>query len=156
MWRGTTVLNDFFEWIRCDILQFRFLEEWYSVKYDDLVARLKQHGVPVTILQHYCGGSMVNAIKEAYPTHEWLDWRFSKVPRGFWDTQENRRRFFKWAEEQLDIKTMEDWYKIKLHDVAELGGGGMLQNQCVLFVFVLGYFVAFAHALAYEPMFSPP
>jgi hypothetical protein len=47
-----------------------------------------------------------------YPEHEWLPWRFSKVPNGFWDDIKNQRDFLDWAGKQLNYKNKEDWYKV--------------------------------------------
>jgi hypothetical protein len=106
---------------------------WYSINRaqlpDDFTAKLKR----------FYAGSLLNAVRDNYPSHEWLEWKFNRVPRGFWKKLENRRRFFdrlvvsKWPE--IVLSETESDYRAqlsdKLHsitkeDVYKAGGGSML------------------------------
>lgn len=49
--------------------------------------------------------------------------------KGFWENIENRREFFDWAFKKLELLSMEDWYKVKLRQLEELGIGNMLTKQ---------------------------
>lgn len=39
-----------------------------------------------------------------------------KRQRGVWASQENRRKFFDWIGEKMGVKTLDDWYSIKMDD----------------------------------------
>eukprot|EP01122_Echinamoeba_exundans_P013192 TRINITY_DN5720_c0_g1_i1.p1 TRINITY_DN5720_c0_g1~~TRINITY_DN5720_c0_g1_i1.p1 ORF type:complete len:311 (+),score=40.76 TRINITY_DN5720_c0_g1_i1:75-1007(+) len=129
VWNLPEVRRDFFDWTLREVLHRQSLEDWYQVKYRDLVQQLKQRGVPITAIQNYCGGSFVNALKETYPAHEWQEWRFAKVPKGFWKDLDNRKRYFNWVGQQLKLQTREDWYGVTYNQVAGLGANGILQSQ---------------------------
>jgi hypothetical protein len=47
-----------------------------------------------------------------FSEQEWLPWKFTVSPNGYWDDLKNHRKFLDWAEKQLNIKEKSDWYKI--------------------------------------------
>jgi hypothetical protein len=57
-------------------------------------------------------GSPSSLLSAVYPDHEWLPWKFEKTSKNFWDQPTNQRSFMEWAGKQLQIKDMNDWYKI--------------------------------------------
>ena len=38
---------------------------------------------------------------------------FNQVPKNFWLNIENQRKYFDWLSNQLNFKSIEDWYKLK-------------------------------------------
>eukprot|EP01122_Echinamoeba_exundans_P015595 TRINITY_DN7474_c0_g1_i1.p1 TRINITY_DN7474_c0_g1~~TRINITY_DN7474_c0_g1_i1.p1 ORF type:complete len:226 (+),score=28.50 TRINITY_DN7474_c0_g1_i1:45-722(+) len=106
---------------------------WYTVKQSQLSADFR------TKLKRFYAGSLLNAVRDNYPSHEWLEWKFLRAPRGFWKKVENRRRFFdrlvvsKWpeivlAENDSDYRAQlsEKVHSITKEDVYKAGGGSML------------------------------
>ena len=67
----------------------------------------------ISLLDKY-SGSLLLLLNHAYPNYEWLPWKFDKCPQNYWDDLKNQRKFMDWAATQLNIKEMEDWYKISL------------------------------------------
>lgn len=128
-WKAPGVLTDFFEWIRKDVFKKESLEFFYTVKYAELTQRLREKKVPMTVIQNYCSGSMVAALKEAYPNHPWQEWRFGKAPKGFWASLDNRKRFFAWLTLQLGISNLEEWYDVTHIQLLEFGGNSVLQSH---------------------------
>ncbi len=63
-----------------------------------------------SILQFH-GGSLSNLLSYNYPEQEWLPWKFIQRQKNYW-TLENQKEFIRWAEKELKITTMNDWYKI--------------------------------------------
>jgi hypothetical protein len=49
-----------------------------------------------------------------YPDYEWLPWKFTFTPKGFWSDQQNQRAFIDWVGKQLKYKNKEDWYNISV------------------------------------------
>jgi hypothetical protein len=47
-----------------------------------------------------------------YPDFKWLPWKFVGCPPNYWENEENRINFVKWAEKELKIKEIKDWYKV--------------------------------------------
>lgn len=62
------------------------------------------------ILKHY-DGSLSNLLSLNYPEYDWLPWRFAQLQKNFW-TINHQKNFIKWAERELKITNMSDWYKI--------------------------------------------
>ena len=51
-------------------------------------------------------------IRTVYSNNDWLPWKFSAVPKGYWTHKENQTKFMNWLHSHLDLKTMEDWYGV--------------------------------------------
>ena len=51
-------------------------------------------------------------ITSAYPNYDWLPWKFSRTSKGFWKNEDNVKKYMNWLSQELNIKTMEDWYKV--------------------------------------------
>ena len=70
------------------------------------------------IIQNYGGtilfysGSYINLITRAFPNYNWLPWKFKQSPKRFWKDENNIKSYMNWLSEKLNIKTMEDWYKV--------------------------------------------
>ena len=47
-----------------------------------------------------------------HPEYKWLPWKFDTVPHRFWEDINNVKRYVQWLGDQLNIKTMEDWYQV--------------------------------------------
>jgi hypothetical protein len=74
------------------------------------------------MLQRYYGGSLWKALNDAYPHHQFLAWKFDSRPRNFWSKLDNQRLFFDYAMKQLNLQSMEDWYRVERKKIEELGG----------------------------------
>jgi hypothetical protein len=53
---------------------------------------------------------------------------FEQVPPGYWDDIANQRKFCDWFASQKDIKSSEDWHKIKVSDIKQYGGSSIMQQ----------------------------
>lgn len=69
----------------------------YSVTWDNFV---DHYGAG--FLKHF--GSPFVAVKELFPKKDWLEWRFNSVPRGFWNSLDNQRRYLDWLGDHLGYK----------------------------------------------------
>ena len=56
----------------------------------------------------------IELIKSVFPEYKWLPWRFKKVPKGFWKDIKNQRDFMDWIGLQIGLKSMDDWYHVKI------------------------------------------
>jgi hypothetical protein len=113
----------FFDWLAPQ-LGITKPHDWYHVTWNSV----KKLGVPyLTVRDHFF--NMSDAISDAYPEHQWYPWRFAMVPKGYWDTKENQRKFFDYAMKELRLKTMEDWEQVTEIELILLGGGSMLMHK---------------------------
>ena len=58
--------------------------------------------------------SYIDLLAEVYPEFDWLPWKFSSFNSKILVSNANRRQnYIEWMSKQLNIKEMNDWYKIK-------------------------------------------
>jgi hypothetical protein len=87
-------------------------EDWYVLTRDDIS---KNGGGG--LLQSVYQNSLSTALRSIYPQHEWLPWKFKKVPVAFWEDKGNQNYFFSWLDKVLQIKDMDDWYRVSLEQI---------------------------------------
>lgn len=54
--------------------------------------------------------------------------RLKRRPAGHWEVEENRKAFLEEVEKRLHITSAEQWKRVRLATVADLGGSGLLQR----------------------------
>src|SRR4051794_35341006 len=89
-WENNEFRRRYFDWVGLQ-LGCKQLEDWYNMTLND-VKRYGGYGLAAS----YFGNSLYNALKNIYPEHYWMPWRFIKSPKGYWenvqtDTNEQRR-----------------------------------------------------------------
>ena len=57
--------------------------------------------------------SLYQLLSNVYTEHEWIPWKFTKTPKGFWNDTNNQRSFVQALGKELGINEMSDWYKVK-------------------------------------------
>jgi hypothetical protein len=67
-------------------------------------------------------GSLPKALEDAYPGHVFYPWIFPKVQPKFWDDKQVQVQFMKWVMESLQLRSLDDFYKIPPDTIKELGG----------------------------------
>jgi hypothetical protein len=130
-WRKFEVRKQFFDDFSSQTLRISDvtsppeLEKWYSVTNRMIDAAGAGHA-----LRSLYGGSLVRALRDIYPHHSWLPWKFSATGRGFWNDIENRKEFLSWAALQLGLDTSDprSWYSVSSKQLEALGGSGLLES----------------------------
>jgi len=74
---------------------------------------------------HVIHGTLVNILRFALPEFEWLEWKFSRVPRKYWQELNNRKKYLRWLGNELGFQNPEDWYRIVGDDFKQNHGGGL-------------------------------
>lgn len=98
------------------------LAAWYAVTTKEL-----QSAGGATLLKKY-KNSLIGALRQNYPNHEWQEWRFKKTPQRYWKDLNNHQQFLRYIAEKYDFKNLEDWYKLTHQMVQECGGSALLRN----------------------------
>ena len=88
-------------------LEIQSLEDWYKITSKSII----DFGGK-SLLKFY-NDSPIKLITTLFPNHNWLPWKFSQVPKGFWSQIENQKQFIDWLAKELKIEKFEDWYKIQ-------------------------------------------
>ena len=83
------------------------------------------------MLIFYYRGSLIAALQDLYPEHEWIPWLFrGGCGRMYWRSEEHRREFFLWlASQKLRLKSPRQWVDITAQQVIENGGYGLLTQH---------------------------
>lgn len=73
----------------------------------------------------FYGNSLIKALMAVYPQHNWDLSRLSKWdhhPHRFWWEHENHVKAFQWIAQELKLRSLDDWYTVKVEDVVAIGG----------------------------------
>jgi hypothetical protein len=95
-------------------------EGWYQLN-RDIVEDNKGYG----FIRYY--ENFENCYRSFYPDYNWIPWKFSRVPNGYWEFKENRRKYMDWLFKDLRYTKLEDFYSLKTEIISSTGGEGMLQ-----------------------------
>jgi len=109
----------YMEWLGGE-LGYKTMDDWYALTEDDF---MKRGGS--TLINRF-ELSPPKLITHVYPNHDWLPWKFRVVPKGWWLSHENNRTFLDWLGKLLNIKTMEDWYKVPSDDIVKNYGATLI------------------------------
>jgi hypothetical protein len=97
-------------------------DQWYTVRLADIY----KHGGG-SVIRHYYGSKLSDALAALYPEHEWLPWRFPSVPTGIWTSMNVRNNFRDYATRQLRLSSEADWASVSAAQISALGGRGLLK-----------------------------
>lgn len=108
-------------------------EGWYQIN-RDIIKDNNGYG----FIKYYV--SFYNCVKTFEPEYDWLFWKFTRVPDGFWEEFENQKKYMNWLFKELGYTEMEDWYKISQEDLRNNEGHGILnfesENEALLVSFL--------------------
>lgn len=113
-WREKENQLDYLQWFS-DQRNMKRKEDWYNITTRDLLV----NGGDGILVQY--NNSISSMLTEVFPDHKWQIWRFQQVPKGFYDNLDNKRDYFDWLEDELEIKELSDWYRISLDQIAKIG-----------------------------------
>lgn len=73
-------------------------------------------------------------LETIYPEIAWNVFEdYRKVPRKYWDTLENQRKFMDYISKKLNITSQEDWKDVTRQKLEKLGGSGLLGKYSSFF-----------------------
>jgi len=101
-------------------LGYRKLEDWYGITREDF------EGNSGNQLIKFYKGAPSAAVQDCFPDHDWQEWRFARVPIGFWQKKANRERYLQWLARRLKIRRPADWERVRRADLKNNHGGGLL------------------------------
>ena len=97
-------------------MPIRSREDWYKVKVQEMRA------IGGAGLLNKFDFSLQKMLVELLPEFDWKPWLFERVTDGYWDVKDNRQQYFAWLSNELDIRTLDDWYKVTIEQVHAKGG----------------------------------
>jgi hypothetical protein len=95
---------------------------WYNITAKDVMAK----GGSRLLLKFE--NNIPKLISTVFSEHEWLEWEFKSVSRGWWRLHHNRKIYVDWVGQQLGVKQLDDWETKTKEDFNKVGGGSMLSS----------------------------
>ncbi len=102
-------------------LGYKNLDDWYALSQADLKAHLSS-------LSRF---PLPQLVQELFPDQEVLPWKFRRTPPGFWENQENRKRYYDWLRPRLNFSTAEDWYALTGEMLNQNYGASIAQRMSI-------------------------
>jgi hypothetical protein len=93
-----------------------FLEPWYQQN----VVSISKLGFSYLVRNIY-RGSVFKMLKAVYPEHEWLPWKFTRVPRTLSKDPETLRLVLDFLEKKYNLENFEDWSRLSKEQLKEVG-----------------------------------
>ncbi len=91
-------------------LGIRQLDDWYTTNR----SQIEQLGG--SKLLRVVGGSLFKLLSTVYPDHDWKEWRFKQVSKGYWNDT-NTKEYLDWLSQKLKISSLDDWYNIPANQI---------------------------------------
>jgi hypothetical protein len=102
---------------------FNSINDWYKLEQKDFFDYSGRG------LYSYYNCYTLKILEDTYPNIEWYGWLFRLTPNGFWNDLENQKKYMKWLENKLSIKTLDDWYNYDGKIIEDNHGIGLIANQ---------------------------
>jgi hypothetical protein len=96
-------------------------EDWYEVCEYEACEWIGRSPINT----HYAGSHVIALIK-IYSDSEWHPWRFQRTFHGYWNSMENRRKYFDWLEDLWNMNSKDEWYDVFESRVSTNHGNGLL------------------------------
>lgn len=93
------------------------LSPWYDV---EQTTTLRRYGCSGLLRSHY-DSSQYKMLRKVYPEHDWQPWKFKRLPAKIGKDQEAMEKAIAFVEKEKRIQKPEDWYRISLADLMEVG-----------------------------------
>ncbi len=108
-------------------LNIKTLDDWYRVTGADIIENCGGG-----ILRTGYEGSAVGLITALVSRRQWHIWKFTAVPKGFWDLKQNRIDYLKWLGKELGYKSQEDWYQVCDSRINQNFGRGATKRKSLI------------------------
>lgn len=118
-WMNRRNCQRYLRWLG-ERLGYEHPDDWYNVKASDF---RHNHGGELLKSRR---GSAAAAVIDLIRRRRWHEWKFTRVPPGFWDHVENRRRYVEWLGRQLGYRHAKDWRHVRRRDFYEHCGGSLV------------------------------
>ena len=114
-WNDINNQRQFLDSISKD-LKMKTHDDWYKLTAKDI-----RNKGGYRLMQIY-SGSLYKALQKIYPEHSWKLSEYDRVPVGYWTDVDIQKQFLESIFRELEMKTLDDWYKVSTKEVRDRGG----------------------------------
>lgn len=131
-WTNKNNQRNFMDWLGKQV-GFKCMDDWYNITRKDFL----EHG-GMSLMESY-RKSPARILQAIYPEHNWMEWKFSQVSRGYWDDSKNLKQFLEWLGKELNIKRREDWYRVSIQQIRKIARMSVFNRKNLLQILKLAY-----------------
>lgn len=95
------------------------IEDWYRVRAIDIIIKggkhLKHRSLSLMneisgggMMQSYYDSSIIKALQDVFPEHQWMQWLFPNCSKRFWMNIRNRRKFLDWFADEANLYSLDE------------------------------------------------
>jgi hypothetical protein len=120
-WEVKEIHKIYLEWL-CKKLNYTSNEDKYKLSYKDF-----EDNYGISLLVGYYNSSPSLILSSLYPEYNWIPWKFTQVPKNFWNDTNNHKLYIEWLYKELNFNCMEDWYTISMEKFGVYSGNGIIR-----------------------------
>ena len=120
-WNDIRKQKSFFDKIYIE-RNFQSLNDWYKITNADI---RKLGGRRLLSIYNE---SLFKALKTTYPEHDWNHCNREHKAGGYWSSLDNQREFVNELFKKFKLSSLEDWHKVKAHQITDEGGKTLLNK----------------------------
>lgn len=119
-WSSQKQQLEYMDWL-AKKFNIKSMEDWYKIRTEDIA-----NNRGMSMLRLY-KNSPSTLITSSFPNYSWKIWKFTQVPHHFWDSKENQLEYMEWLAKELNVNSMEDWYKVTQRLITKHYGAHLLR-----------------------------
>jgi hypothetical protein len=123
MWKNVSKQREFLNGVVAKELGVSQYSDWYKIT----TKQVRQHGGS-GILKEY-GNSLRKVLTSVFPEYQWDFSHNKRLAGGYWSNLTNQRDFMDKAFCQLQLTSLDDWYRVTIRDIEQCGGHGLLNHH---------------------------
>jgi hypothetical protein len=104
-------------------LGFKHIQDWYNIKSSDILSLTGG-----AAFLHYYGNSPMSAVQSIYPEYTWIKNNFVDKQSNSYN-EDTLKEFVKSMENKLQIKSLDDWYRVSLKQINQFSPLTIIQNS---------------------------
>jgi len=104
-WQDRENHRRYMNWLE-EQLDIKEPADWYQITNRDFT----RHKGGAFLLRY--NSTISAAVMAHHPEYNWQEWKFRKIPKGFWNDKRNRIRYMNWLGNELGYKNWDDWHHL--------------------------------------------
>jgi len=121
-WKEHSNQKSYADWLGKELNYTRY-EDWYDVTLQQIIDK----GGGGLVCTYYTG-TLFEFLKNVYPEHNWIPWKFKRTSGGAWKDTETQKNALHEFEQKLNFVKPEHWYDIDRQTLKNHGLLSMMTN----------------------------
>ena len=121
-WKKEENQRQYLDWLFRK-LGYKTMDDWYQVSTKDFK---ENHGRG--LLKAF-NGSPSLLVSTVYKSHHFLPFKFQRAPYGLGEDIEELRDLVKQWEAELNLKSLDDWYRVSSQNLRDIGAAFLIKRE---------------------------